>query len=110
MGLPDDLDSILESLRERRAIVFAGGEIGRAASVLGEEGWEGYTLLGTGGSIAQADPALGSEAGMNLIVPVGPVPKAAAAILDHRTARGEGAPGRDIERTRGLAVERLPRA
>ncbi|MFM9042840.1 MAG: iron-containing alcohol dehydrogenase [bacterium] len=49
--------------------------------MLGEEGWEGYALLGTGRSIAQADPALGSEAGMNLIVPAGSVPEAAAAIL-----------------------------
>lgn len=81
MGLPDDSDSILEGLRERRGLVFAAGEIDRAASVLGEEGWEGYTLLGTGRSLDQADPALGSEAATTLIVPPGPVPSAAAAIL-----------------------------
>jgi maleylacetate reductase len=76
-----ELDHLLARLGERRTIVFAEGAIGRAATTLGEEGWEGYALLGTERSLAQADPALGSEAEITLIVPPGPVPDSAAAII-----------------------------
>jgi len=86
VGLSADTDPILQSLRERRSLVFASGEIDRAASVLGEEGWTDYALLGTGRSLAQADPALGSEAAITLAVPPGPVPEAAASLVADASA------------------------
>ena len=67
-------------------MVFGAGGIDRAASILGEEGWEGFDLLATGRSLAQADPALGAEASKTLIVPTGPVPEAAASILPEVSA------------------------
>ncbi len=78
---PTERETILDQIRQSRAIVFAEGAIGRAATILGEEGWEGYALLGTERSLAQADPAIGSEAAITLIVPPGPVPDSAAAII-----------------------------
>ena len=78
---PTEREAILDRIRQNRAIVFAEGAIQRAATILGEEGWEGYALLGTERSLAQADPALGSEAAITLIVPPGPVPDSAAAII-----------------------------
>ena len=86
MGLPDDSDSILESLRESRGLVFASGEIRRAASVLEEEGWSGFSLLGTERSLAQADPALGELATETLTVPPGPVADVSAGLVERVTS------------------------
>lgn len=83
MSTPDE---ILARLRERRAVVFGVGAIDRAASILGEEGWEGFDLLTTERALARADDALGPEASRTLIVPAGPVPEAAAAILTEVSA------------------------
>jgi len=85
MGLPDDSSEILDHLRKRRGLVFAPGEIARAASVLEEEGWSGFSLLGTERSLAQADPALGELAAETLIVPTGPVADVSAGLVEQVT-------------------------
>jgi alcohol dehydrogenase class IV len=64
-----------------RTVILRQGLVSAAPEVLPENGWVQFELLSTERAIAQA-PGLTDAAGRTHLVPPGPVPDAAAAILD----------------------------
>jgi len=76
-GVADDL-ALLAGGRE---VVYGAGALTEAAAKLSELGWDGFDLLATERSLAQADPALSEAAGAVVTVAAGTVPDAAAEAI-----------------------------
>lgn len=64
-----------------RTVVFGPGLAGGLADVLAGEGWTSWELLSTERALASA-PGLADAAARTHLVPQGPVPEAAAALID----------------------------
>ena len=95
-----------DSGRERTVIV-RDGLLAEAPEVLGEQGWGDFELLSTERAVADA-PALADAAARVHPVPAGPVPDAAAAVVDEvesdRIAALGG--GRVIDSAKAVAAVR----
>lgn len=75
--MPDDFTWV----DAERTIRFGSGVVGEAGQLLADHGFEGYALLTTDRARAAA-PAIAAAAGVELRVPAGGVPEAAAAVRD----------------------------
>ena len=75
--MPDDFTWV----DAERTIRFGSGVVGEAGQLLAGHGFEGYALLTTERARAAA-PAIAAGAGVELRVPPGGVPEAAAAVRD----------------------------
>jgi alcohol dehydrogenase class IV len=64
-----------------RTVLLRRGLLAEAPTVLAEHGWEGFDLLTTERALADA-PELGEAAARTHLVPSGPVPETAAAVID----------------------------
>lgn len=65
-----------------RAVVLRWGVLANSSALLSEHGFERYELLSTERALEAAPPALREQAQRLHTVPAGPVPEAAAAIID----------------------------
>jgi alcohol dehydrogenase class IV len=65
-----------------RLIRFGEGSLGEARELLDQRGFAGYALLSTERALAQAPPDLPADAEAILTVAPGPVPDAAAALIE----------------------------
>lgn len=64
-----------------RTVLLRQGLLAEAPAVLAEHGWDAFDLLTTERALGQA-PELGEAAARTHLVPAGPVPETAAAIID----------------------------
>lgn len=91
-----------------RWITFRRGALGEAAELLREHGWDRYELLTTPRALADAPTGLTEPASATHEVPAGPVPDAAAAIIDEVAANDLVAlgGGRVIDAAKAIAAVR----
>lgn len=75
--MPDDFTWV----DAERTIRFGSGVVGEAGQLLADHGFEGYALLTTERARAAA-PAIAAGASLELTIPPGGVPEAAAAVRD----------------------------
>src|SRR5215210_6650074 len=64
-----------------RTVLLRRDLLGEAPAVLAEQGWDGFDLLTTKRALAEA-PELAEAAARTHMVPSGPVPETAAAVID----------------------------